>query len=109
MPNKIKFVPAGAEKVWFKNLQKAREDKGMTQIKLALEAEVSQQSITYYESGTRVPSLDVAQRIAKVLNCSIDYLIGNDDSMIESYYKLSDKDKDAVIMVIDGLSNKNNN
>ena len=81
----------------------------MTQIKLAMEAEVSQQSITYYESGTRVPSLDVAQRIAKVLNCSIDYLIGNDDSMIESYYKLSDKDKDAVIMVIDGLSNKNNN
>ena len=38
MPNKIKSVPAGAEKVWFKNLQKAREDKGMTQIKLAMEA-----------------------------------------------------------------------
>ena len=109
MPNKLKFVSAGAEKVWFNTLQHAREDKGMTQIQLAMEAEVSQQSITYYESGTRVPSLDVAQRIAKVLNCSIDYLIGNDDSMIESYYKLSDKDKDAVIMVIDGLSNKNKN
>lgn len=109
MPNKIRFAPAGEEKVWFKNLQRAREEKGYTQVKLAMEAEISQQSITFYESGTRVPSLDVAQRIAKVLNCSIDYLIGNDDSMIESYYKLSDKDKDAVIMVIDGLSNKNNN
>ncbi len=107
MPNKIRFVPAGADKVWFKNLQKAREEKGYTQVKLAMEAEVSQQSITYYESGTRVPSLDVAQRLAKVLGCSIDYLIGNDNSMIESYYRLSDKDKDAIHMVIDGLSNKN--
>ena len=107
MPNKIKFIPEGTEKVWFKNLQKVREDKGMTQVKLAMEAEVSQQSITYYESGTRVPSLDVAQRLAKVLGCSIDYLIGNDDSMMESYYRLSDKDKDAIHMVIDGLSNKN--
>ncbi len=73
-----------------------------------MESGVSQQSITFYESGTRVPSLEVAQKLATVLDTTIDYLIGNED-MIQNYYKLSQKDKDAVDMVIEGLSKKENN
>ena len=101
MLNKEKYNSNDSNKVWFKNLQKAREDKGWTQVKLAMEAEISQQSITYYESGTRIPSLEIAQT-------SIDYLIGNDNYMIQKYYKLNQKDKDAVNVVIEGLSNVDN-
>ena len=48
MYHKVKFNINNPEKIWFKNLQKAREAKGYTQVKLAMEAEISQQSITYY-------------------------------------------------------------
>ena len=34
------------DKVWFKNLQKVREAKGYTQVKLSMMVGVSQQSIT---------------------------------------------------------------
>lgn len=96
------------KKIWFRNLQKAREAKGYTQIKLAMEAEISQQSITFYETGTRVPSLEVAAKLAKILNTSIDYLIGNDENFIQNYFKLSSKDKDTIAMMIDSLCNKGN-
>lgn len=109
MYHKVKFNINNQEKIWFKNLQKAREAKGYTQVKLAMEAEISQQSITYYETGTRVPSLEVADKLAKILDTSIDYLIGNDDNLIQNYYKLSSKDKDTIAIMIDSLSDKGNN
>lgn len=109
MTNKIKFNLNDPEKIWFRNLQKAREAKGYTQVKLAMEAEISQQSVTFYESGLRVPSLEIAQRLAKILDTSIDYLIGNNDRMVKAYHELSQKDKDMVSIFIEGLSNKNNN
>lgn len=109
MSNNTKNDINNPDKVWFRNLQKAREAKGWTQVKLSMKSEISQQSITFYESGFRVPSLEVAARLAQVLDTTIDYLIGNDDNMIQSYYKLSQKDKDAVHMVIEGLSDKGNN
>lgn len=108
MNNKAKNDINNPDKVWFRNLQTAREAKGWTQIKLAMETGISQQSITFYETGTRVPSLEVAQKLAQVLDTSIDYLVGNNDTMLKSYYKLSQKDKDAVHMVIEGLSDKGN-
>ena len=109
MYHKVKFNINNPDKIWFKNLQKAREAKGYTQVKLAMEAEISQQSITYYESGSRIPSLEVADKLAKILDTSIDYLIGNDDNLIQNYYKLSSKDKDTIAIMIDSLSDKGNN
>ena len=94
------------DKVWFKNLQKVREAKGYTQVKLSMMAGVTQQSITYYETGTRVPSFEVAVKLAKALNTSIDYLIGMSDNL-HKYYNLNEKDKDTVIRMIDSLSDKN--
>ena len=94
------------DKVWFKNLHTVREAKGYTQVKLSMMVGVSQHSITYYEIGTRIPSFDVAAKIAKVLNTSIDYLIGMSDNL-HKYYNLSEKDKDTVIRMIDSLSDKN--
>ena len=102
----MKSSNSNNDKIWFKNLQKVREAKGYTQVKLAMIIEVSQQSITYYETGTRVPSLEIAYKLATALNTTIDYLVGNDDNIINQYYNLSNKDKEAVHMVIEGLSNK---
>lgn len=108
MGHKVKFNINNSEKIWFKNLQKAREAKGFTQVKLAMEAEVSQQSITYYETGTRVPSLEVACKLAKILDTTIDYLIGNDTHILQKYYELSSKDKDTIAIMVESLSDKRN-
>ena len=75
------------------------EAPSIDQVKLAMDAEVSQQSITFYETGSRVPSLDVAYRLAKVLDCSIDYLIGNDEKLVNAYYELGDKEYDSLSMI----------
>ena len=80
------------DKLDFKNMQILREKKNITQVKLSLLVGVSQQSITYYESNTRTPSLPVALRIAKALNTSVEGLINSDD-IISKYYYLSDSDR----------------
>lgn len=104
----IVTIEKTSNKIWFKNLQKARELKHMTQVRLAIEAEISQQSITFYESGTRVPSLEVANKLAKILNVSIDYSLGEEDNIIQKYYELNQKNRDTVEIVIEGLSDKQN-
>ena len=105
MHNKVKFNINNPQKIWFKNLQTARENKGWTQVKLAMEAEISQQSVTFYESGTRVPSLEVAARLAKVLDTTIDYLIG-DTTLTENYYKSIPKSEDIISMTLEGEKEK---
>lgn len=93
------------EKIWLVNLQKCREEKKYTQVKLSMLAEISQQSVTYYETGTRTPSLEVAARLAKVLGTTIDYLIGH-DNIIDKYQQLNSDDKDTIDRMILSLNNK---
>ena len=94
------------DKLDFKNMQVLREKKNITQVKLSMLVGVSQQSITYYETNTRVPSLPVAFRIAKALGTCVEGLVDG-DNIISKYYALSDSDKDAVNTMIETLYNKN--
>ena len=57
------------------DIKKLRLQAGMSQEQLAAAAGVSRISIVRYESGERFPDVDVAARIAKVLNCKVDDLI----------------------------------
>lgn len=57
-------------------LKEKREERGMTQCKLAEKVYISQQIIAAYEVGIRKPSLDVLIAIADVLDCTTDYLLG---------------------------------
>lgn len=77
----------------------------MTQVGLAMKAEISQQSITYYETGTRCASMEVAVKLANILNTSIDYLIGRDETM-HKYYQLRQEDKETINRMIDSLNKK---
>ena len=51
-----------------------REAKGMSQRDLAREAGVSPSAITSYESGTRIPRVDSALAIAKVLSTEVSLI-----------------------------------
>lgn len=57
-------------------IRQAREMKGITQTQLARESGVHQPSMSFYETGMRTPGIKVLHRIAKVLEISMDFLLG---------------------------------
>ena len=87
------------------NMQKIRESKKITQVKLSMLVGVSQQSITYYETNTRTPSLPVAIKIAKALGTSVEALLDEND-ISAKYYSLSLDDREAIDKMIETLYNK---
>lgn len=51
-----------------KSMKDCREKAGLTQERLAEAVGLSQETISQYENGTRVPNVIVAKKIASVLN-----------------------------------------
>ena len=52
----------------------------MTQLKLAMELNTNQNTISRYENGEREPSIRDLIKIADYFNVSVDYLIGRTDN-----------------------------
>lgn len=72
-------------------LKALREERGLTQSKLASMINVTKSTISYYENDERVSTVSNLYELARVLNVSFDYLMGNDryeiaeDSDVENY------------------------
>lgn len=65
--------------IFSERLRKARRDKDMSQKQLAERIGVSATTLTNYETGkSKLPCADTLLSIAKVLDISIDWLLGND-------------------------------
>ena len=62
-----------------KNLKKIRLERGMTQGEIADAIGMSVTAVCYYETGAREPNLETLRKLAKVLECTIDELIGKDE------------------------------
>lgn len=60
------------------NIKRKREEKGLSQNRLAKLAEISQSAISDIESGcvTRMPSTGTLSRLAKALDCTVAELMG---------------------------------
>ena len=59
-----------------KNLKKLREQKGLSQHRLAKRADVANNTIIKIEQGENMnPTLDTLKKIAKALSVSVDKLI----------------------------------
>lgn len=93
------------DKLDFTSMQKLREKKNITQVKLSIMVGVSQQSITYYETNTRTPSLPVAFKIAEALGTSVEGLV-DENNIISKYYSLCESDKDTINKMIETLYSK---
>ena len=63
----------------------ARDYWGFTQIQLAQKADISRVAYAYYEAGRRRPPLDVALRLADVLDCPIEWLFGTKEERESGY------------------------
>lgn len=57
-----------------------RKEKGLTQEALAIKINMSQASIGAYESGKRIPSINILCKYAKYFNTTTDYLLGRTKS-----------------------------
>ena len=60
-------------------LKELRVEKELSQIQLAKSIDVSQRSISSWETGFRQPDYDTLEKLAKFFNVTADYLLGIED------------------------------
>lgn len=61
-------------------LKELRKKKGLTQIRLAIELNMSQNTISRYETGSHEPDVQTLIQIADYFNVSLDYLMERTDN-----------------------------
>lgn len=61
------------------NLKNLRKKNGISQIKLAMDLNLAQNSISQYENGKREMDNKTLIMIAEYFNVSIDYILGRTD------------------------------
>lgn len=60
-------------------LKKIRKEKGFSQLKVALDLNMSREALSYYENGKRNPDIQTLKLFSKYFNVSIDFLINGKD------------------------------
>lgn len=60
-------------------IKELRKSRHITQLKMALDLNMTQNTISRYESGEREPGIVELIRIADYFHVSIDYLVGRTD------------------------------
>lgn len=104
-----------------KNLKILRQKKNITQIRLSIAAEVSQETISAYESGKALPSAETLMKLADFLDTSVDYLLDRTENnipinyqksnigeeLLHNFEKLSDKEKEEVLWYCKARIKKN--
>ena len=90
------------------NLKKLREKKGLSQVRLSIEIEVSQEIISQYELGTSLPTIPNLIKLANYFNCSLEYLLGmtNNPNRISDLNK-SDLEKNTLFEKYSFLNKEN--
>lgn len=104
------------------NLQTLRKKKGYKQIKVALDLNTTQETISSYETGRVFPYIDMLIKLADYYNASIDYILcrtkydmpiddikpnnisDEDFILLNKINKLSSTDKAKAEAYIDGLN-----
>ncbi|MFR6064951.1 MAG: helix-turn-helix domain-containing protein [Eubacterium sp.] len=56
-------------------LKQLRKEKGISQVKLAMDLSVNQNTISRYENGEREADYNMLIKIADYFNVSVDYLL----------------------------------
>ena len=99
-------------------IRELRAEKNITQLRLSLELEVSQETVSAYENGKHLPSLI---KMADIFHVSTDYLIGRSDvrkpsatsplpnediALLDCFHDLDTVDKARLVAYAQGLSDK---
>ncbi len=98
-------------------IRQLREEIGMTQVRLSIELEVAQETISAYENGKHYPSVASLIKLMHIFNVGIDYILGfsdirspisemSDDEQIfiELFKKLPGNKRELVKAYMQGLA-----
>lgn len=105
------------------NVQKARKMAGMSQKQLAEALGITQQSVFYYESGSRDIKASMLLKMSDVLGVTVSYLLGTTsnpheaapatgspvsdpafDHLAANYRSMSDEGRTALVATSDALA-----
>lgn len=56
-------------------IRELRQEKKITQIRLSIELEVTQETISAYETGKHLPSIRSLLKLSEIFNASLDYIM----------------------------------
>lgn len=98
-------------------IRELREVRKMSQVRLSVELEVSQETISAYESGRHFPSYIKLVQLSELFGVSIDYLMGrsevpnpikselteNERCLLNNYRKLDDLHRAKAEAYLQGL------
>lgn len=94
-----------------KRLADVRKEKGFSQGELAGKLGIHANVLGRYERGEANPSIEMAARIADVLDISLDYLVGKNDQEVDqgivdqvlTIQKLPEEDRHCILYALEGL------
>ncbi len=97
-----------------KKIAALRKANKMSQTELAKALNTSTSVIGRYERDEMTPSIDAAKKIAKILNTTVGYLLGETDQenlfkdpdmlkRLNEIEKMDNEDKGSILKVIDGF------
>ena len=98
-------------------LRKLREDRGLTQARLAELLDTSPRVTNRWETGAALPRLDTLVQLADLLEVSLDELVGRTEphepdlkirnpklhQLYREIDQLSDEDQKALVILLDSL------
>lgn len=104
------------------NLKEIRKRKNITQVRLSIDMEVSQELISQYERGISFPTVSNLIKLANFFNCSTDYLLGltnnpkkinsftqneiENQYFLDKYHSLAKENQEHLLNYLDFLCNK---
>lgn len=84
----------GATMVDMVRLKELRKEKSLTQKQVAELIGVATSTYSMYERGEREPDFATLDKISKLFNASVDYILGNTSQ--RKYYDLTEKDNKSI-------------
>jgi transcriptional regulator with XRE-family HTH domain len=95
-----------------KRLTECRKAKNLSQKDLAKTFVTSHTTIGKYERDEMTPSIDAAKKLAKILNTTVGYLLGENDEanlfkdpkMLQRFQDISvlpEKEKECLLLTVD--------
>ena len=62
-----------------KGLKEIRKERKFSQMKVAMDLNISREALSHYENNKREPSIDLLNKMSEYFNVSIDYLITGEE------------------------------
>lgn len=81
-------------------LKLLRQQRGLTQLQLAQQLNITKAMISAYETGSRYPSFDILIKLSSLFNVTTDYLLGLEKAKILDVSGLTTSQLNIVLALL---------